>query len=390
MGKNMKFSLAYLLMVAGLFWFIGCGGTEQNQGNAANAQAAQKIPQGKDGKNKRPGNPGGQAMSATPVEVSLVIKGDIANYLLFSSSVETEFMTDIYPKISGEIVEIFYDEGRFVKKGTTIVKVDDREYKIQAERARVNYEQLKSETNRLTRLKEKDLVSVEEYDKAKFAMEQAKLDWELAQLNLEYTNIKAPFDGVITERFVRVGDRVNNSTKICTFTNLSEKIVVVYVPQNDIAKVVKNQEAVITTDVLPGKQWKGWVKRISPSVDKESGTFKVTVGIKDPENKLYPGLFVNAALVVDYHYNATLIPKNALVYESEKAFFYLVKNNIAKKIELDKGFEDAQKVEVNSGATVGDSIVVIGQNALKDGLPVRILKTRTYSWQNTQSELSRK
>jgi membrane fusion protein (multidrug efflux system) len=335
---------------------------------------------------------GNRNMAATPVEVTRVVRGDIANYLLFSSAVETENTTDLYPKVSGEIMEIYYDEGQFVKKNQVIMKIDDRQYRIQAERARVNYEQLKSELSRLSRLKEKDLVSEEEYDKAKFSVEQAKLDWDLSKLNLEYTNIRAPFDGVVAERFVNIGDRVATTTKLLTFTNLREKIVKIYVPQNDIINVFRGQKAVITTDIMPGLEFEGWVKRISPVIDPTSGTFKVTVGIRDPKNQMNPGIFVNVSLIVKYHTNTLLIPKSALIYESEKAFYYLIKNGKALKTELKKGFEDAYKVEVLNSIAEGDTVVVVGQNALKNDVPVKIIKERHYAWQGNaiQAKVSQK
>lgn len=321
------------------------------------------------------------ARAATPVEVSRVVEGEIASYLLFSSSVETENTADLYPKVSGEIVQIFYDEGQFVRQGEPIFQLDDREYRLQAERARVNYEQLTSELERMERLKEKELVSAEEYERVKFSVDQAKVDYELANLNLQYTRILAPFDGVVAERFVKLGDRVNPSTRLARFANLNEKIAVIYVPQYNYPNIYLKQEAVITSDNYPAEEFRGWIKRLSPAIDPASGTFKVTVGIRDPKNRLNPGMFVNVAIILDVHRNARLIPKTALVYESEKSFFYKVQQGKALKLELKKGYEDAQKVEVFNGIAVGDTVVVVGQNALKDGANVKVVKEVVFDWQ---------
>lgn len=372
-----------IFFIISLFLMIlsGCGSNEAKENHSQTP--SRKSPKGDSLKNSM--NNTRRLAAMTPVEITRVVRGNIANYLLFSSAVETEHTSDIFPKVSGEIIAIYKDEGQHVKKDEVIMKIDDREYKIQAERARVNYEQLKSELERLRKLKEKDLVSEEEFDKAKFSVEQAKLDWDLARLNLEYTNIRAPFDGVVAERFVNVGDRVNSSSKLFTITNLNEKIVKIYVPQNDIVHVFKGQKAIITTDILPEKEFEGWVKRISPVIDPSSGTFKVTVGVKDPSNLIHPGIFVNVSLIVNYHQNTLLIPKTSLVYESEKAFLYIIKNGKARKIELKRGYEDAQKVEVLAGIEEGDSVIVVGQNALKDNVPVKVVKIRTFSWQNANN-----
>ena len=377
LGDKLMNKLKFLITLIVTLLIIGCGDSNPEQKAG--------------GPGKRgfgPDSPGGKAQAGVPVEVTYLEKGDITNQLLFSSSLETENMTEIFPKINGEITKIIYDEGDNVKKGTVLLKIDDREYRLSEQRAMVNYQQLKSELARLKKLINQELVSQEEFEKNRYSVEQARLDWELAKLNLTYTNIKAPFPGVIAERSVNLGDRVQASTKLYILTNLTDKIVKIYIPQNEIANVKLKQPAVIQADVISDQQFEGWVKRISPMIDPQSGTFKVTIGVNDPENKILPGIFVNVALIVDSHKQTKLLPKSALVYESDRAYFFVVKGDSTVKVEIKRGFDDAKKVEVLNKIPAGTAVVVVGQNGLKDGSEIRIVSYKKYRWQKMQESFS--
>jgi RND family efflux transporter MFP subunit len=112
---------------------------------------------------------------------------------------------------------------------------------------------------------------------------------------------------------------------------------------------------------------------VSPVVDPQSGTFKITIGVKNKKNILRAGMFVNTHIVTATHENAVLIPKKAIVYENEQLSVYVVKDSIAKKINLKVGFQDHEKIESLEGIEEGDRIIVVGQAGLKNNTKVRIV-----------------
>ncbi len=323
--------------------------------------------------------------SAVPVEVTSVSKGDIANFLLFSSTLETEQTVEVYARVSGLVEAIYVDEGDRVKKGDKLLQIEKNEFELAEQKALVEYQKQKNNFERLKALEEQELLSVEEFENARLALKQAEIAWKQAALNLEYTTVTTPISGVVGDRNVDVGERVQTSTVLFSIANLDKKIVRVYVPQDEFTKCYKGQPAVITTGVLHGEKFSGYVKRISPVIDPESGTFKVTVAVKDPQNRLRPGMFVNAELIVDTHTNTQLIPKSALIYENERTYFFIVSSDSAVKVELDKGFEDAEKVEVMNKLPMDAKVVVLGQNGLKNGTHVKIIEEREYPWQTPSS-----
>ncbi len=366
------------LMLSGIL--VGCG----NRSEAPQAREATAAVKSK--KDARRSSMPKRSATAIPVEISYVTTGDIADYLMFSAALETEQTITVYSQINGLVVALFVEEGQWVNKGDSLLQLDPREYVLAEQKARVEYDKQLSNFQRLKGLKAKDLVSEEEFETARLNVKQAEIAWKQARLNLAYTTVRAPISGVVGERLVNLGARIQPSVALFTIANLTQKIVKVYVPQNDMAKVHRKQKAIITSDVLPGVSFEGWVKRISPIVDAQSGTFKVTVGVQDPRHQLKPGMFVNVHLIVDTHENVPLIPKTALVYENERSFFFVLEDKQVRKVELQKGYEDAEKVEVRNPIEPNTPVVVVGQNGLKEGNTVRVTRVRQYPWQKNFPE----
>lgn len=319
--------------------------------------------------------------SGIPVEVTSIIRGEIANYLLYNSTLETEQMADVYSRISGLVEELYVEESDRVNKDQALLQIEQDEYILEEEKARLQYDTQVSEFKRYEALKAKNLISEEEFETGRLALRQAELQWKQAKLNLDYTIVRAPIEGIVGERQVRLGDRIQTTTRLMVVSNPLEKVVKLYIPQDEIPNCFIHQLATITTDVFPDKEFAGWVKRISPIIDPTSGTFKVTVGVKDPKNELRPGMFVSANLVVDIRENTKLIPKAALYYENERTYFFIVESDTVKRLELKKGFEDAEKVEILNPISDSLKVVVVGKGGLKTGNKVNVVSEKTYDWQ---------
>jgi membrane fusion protein (multidrug efflux system) len=311
-----------------------------------------------------------------PVEVTTVERGTISDYILLSANLETERMADVFSRVQGLVEKIHVDEGDMVKKGQILMELEADEYKLAEEKANLNYQKQRSDFERLEAMYNQNLLSIEEFETAKFSMQGLEVDWKQAKLNLSYTRITAPISGVIGERSRKLGDRIQPTDQLFRVINTQEMIAVVYAPEKELGNVKKNQAAYITSDHLKGNQFEGWIKRVSPVVDPQSGTFKITVGVKNRENKLKAGMFVNAHIITSTHNDAILIPKTAIVYENEGMNVFVVKDSVANKVTLKVGFQDHEKVESLQGIEDGDQIIIVGQAGLKDGTRVRIVNVK--------------
>jgi membrane fusion protein (multidrug efflux system) len=309
---------------------------------------------------------------AVPVQVISPTRGDISSFLLYSSNVDSEKMVDIYPLTSGIIEKINYDEGDSVAKGTVLAVLDDREASINEKKAKINYEQLKAEFERQEDIFKQDLISKEDYERLRFRMENALLDWKQGQLLLSYTRITSPISGLVTKRHIKIGNKITTAQLTFSVVNVTEKIVVVNIPGQERAHLYLKQKSVINAGPL---EIQGSVIRISPAIDPESGTFKVTVDIKDPKNTLAVGQFVNVKIVKKIHKNVVLLTKDALIYDGGKIFVFIVnEENKASKKAIKTGFEDGARVEVVEGVSDKDRVVTAGKSSLRNNTLVKIIE----------------
>ena len=358
-----------LVLFFGLIYF-GCSESEGNN-ESKNSDDSTKVEKKNDDKSKDE-----KDSELIPVEVTEIRKGSISNYILLSTNLETESQADVFSRVQGIVKKIYNDVGDFVKSGQNLMELEADEYVLAEQRASLNYKKQEADFERLKSMYSEDLLSKEEFEQARYTTEALKVDWEQAKLNLSYTRIKSPINGVIGDRISKPGDRIQPTDKLFSVINTNEMIAVVYVPEKEINNVQKSQTAFITSDNLKNKRFTGWVKRVSPVIDPSSGTFKVTIGVKNSENTLRAGMFVNAYIVTDVHENAILIPKTAIVYENEAMSVFVVKDSIAHKITLDVGFQDHEKIESINDIHDGDKVIVVGQAGLKDQTKVKIVSVR--------------
>jgi RND family efflux transporter MFP subunit len=358
---------------------FSCGGGSAQNGDSTDSDStstdSSKAKNDQDGKSGEDKKKEIQA-DIIPVEVTTIKRGLISDFILLSTNLETEKMASVYSRVQGLVDNISAEEGDNVKKGQVLMTLEADEYVLAEEKARLNYLSQKSDFERLEAMFKENLLSKEEFEKARFTLQGLEVDWKQAKLNLSYTRITTPIAGVVGDRLIKPGDRIQTTDKLFSVINTSEMIAVVYAPEKELGSVVKNQSAYITSDHLAGEQYEGWIKRVSPVIDPQSGTFKITVGVKNKKNILRAGMFVNTHIITATHENAVLIPKTAIVYENEQMSIYVVKDSIANKVNLKVGFQDHEKIESLEGVEEGDRIIVVGQAGLKDKTKVRIVNER--------------
>ncbi|MEE3263085.1 MAG: efflux RND transporter periplasmic adaptor subunit [Candidatus Latescibacterota bacterium] len=312
---------------------------------------------------------------SVPVEIASAQRGDISSYLMFSSTIATEAAVEIHPETNGRVEAVLVEEGDHVEAGQILVKLDDEQVLIEERESEVELNHLEGGYKRTEEMFRRRLISTQEYEDKLYQLEQARLRREKAQLALEHTHIRAPFSGVLTTRSVQVGARVGPGGKLFDLVKREDLIARVHVPGQYLREVQVRQAAQIESDFLRDMVFEGYVKRISPVVDPQSGTFKVTLGIHDQWEHLRPGIFVTARIITDTHAGAILIPKEAIVYDGSDRFVFVVRDSTAHRVKLDAGFENSRFVEARSEIADTTQVIVVGQNGLKDQARISVVAT---------------
>jgi membrane fusion protein (multidrug efflux system) len=314
------------------------------------------------------------AAEAVPVEVAPVVRGPISAFLSYNSALETEAIVDIYPQTAGQVDTLLVEEGSVVKAGDPLLKIDERELRVDVEESSINYQHQLQGFARIEDLHQRNLINPQEFENNRYQLDQARLRDERAKLRLSYATVRAPFDGVVASRETQVGARVGTGTKLFSLVKLDEIVARVFVPGRYLSVVAADQPAIVTSEFLPGRALQGWVKRLSPVIDPKSGTFRVTIGVRgERPSDLPPGLFVNVRILTDTRPDALLIPKRAVVYEGGERYVFTVADGKVTKQRLNAGYEDPETIEILSGLAPGTPVVVLGQAGLKDGAQVRVV-----------------
>jgi RND family efflux transporter MFP subunit len=310
--------------------------------------------------------------AAVPVEVIAVSRRTISSFLETNGTLEAENEVDIVARVAGPIVELATEEGRIVKKGQLLARIDKKQTAAQVEVARVSLAEATRAHERAKAARESEIISQEVYDQALAKMESAQAQLSNAQINLDYTDIAAPFGGIIIERAVKFADNVTANQKLFRISDFDPLLCPIQVPEKELSRLKIGQPARISVEAWPEEPFPAKVLRISPVVDATTGTIKVTLAVAT-RGKLRPGMFASVFLEMDTHANALAIPKTALSFESFGDTVYVANEGIAVRRDLEVGFEEEEFVEVLGGLSEGERVIVIGQDGLSDGTPVNIL-----------------
>ena len=353
--------LAYWSIALAMAGTLACGGEEEAEESAA--------------QNQRGGRPGmggpARTGASIPVEVKTVDRGNIAATLLTYTSLEAERHVDVVSRTQGLVKTILIEEGDRVEEGQPLAQLDTDALALTLQEREVNMNSLESNYNRSRELQEQELLSSQEFEQTKFQYEAARTQYESAKLQLAYATIRSPFGGIITERLIEVGNLVNANDVVFRTADLDPLLARIHVPEKDIGQVRPGQSVRINVEGS-NQTHTGRVARISPIVDPQSGTVKVTVEIRDRRGTLRPGMFTTVNLVIAIHEEVLQIEKKALVAEAEGSYAFLFQDGTAEKRLLQIGIAEGDYVEVLSGLSDGDSIITVGQEGLRNGAPVRI------------------
>ncbi|MDX1591132.1 MAG: efflux RND transporter periplasmic adaptor subunit [Balneolaceae bacterium] len=309
-----------------------------------------------------------------PVEVSNVSRGDISAYYSNTATLDAEQEATVVSKVRGIIETLYVEEGDQVQAGQVIAKIEDEQYQIEVNRAKATLERLESEYLRNQSLFERELISAEVYQNAKFEYESQKATYDLAVLNLEHTSVRSPISGVISMRYVKAGNMVTTDQRLYRVTDFSPLQAILHVPEHELSKIKKDQRVELRVDAIPGETFVGHVERTSPVVDSETGTFKVTIYVDETRGQLRPGMFARVKIVYDTRQNTRMIPKSAVLTEDLSNSVFVVRDSVAFKKSIRTGYTNGTNIEVIEGLDDGEIVVTIGQTSLQDSSRVSVIE----------------
>lgn len=349
--------LAVVLLVAVLYPKFG------PKTDSSAREEAPKEASGKQGKS------GKRAVLAqyTVIQPKLMVeKVNAAGSLTADEEVDLAFES------SGRVVLLNVQEGKRVKKGELIAKINDDELLAQREKLLVQIKLSEAKEFRQKTLLQKDAVSQESYDQSMTELSSLKADLEQVDAKIKKCKIIAPFDGTIGFRNLSPGAYATPSTVVARLVRLRPIKIDFSIPEKYAGVVASGKRIQFKAD---GKMnaFEAKVYAVEPKVDPATRTIAVRALYANAREELLPGRYVSVEVFVQSFPNALAIPSESLVPELDGEKVYVVNKGKAKAVKVYTGIRTESEIQIINGLQPGDTVVTTGILQMRDGISVKLL-----------------
>ena len=325
---------------------------------------------------------------AVPVMVGRVQKIQERETISVSGTVSTpDSPTSASFLVSGKVVFVGPREGDHVNKGQRLASIDPTDYRLslaaakaQADQALVSYKRAEDEHRRMKMLYDSNSLAPNDYQKFRAAYDSAGQQYEqavasekLSRKHLADATLYSPISGFISKRSIEPGDTASSGSSVFEIVQMDPVEVNVGVPETDVHLVRIGQKAEIAVPALPGKSFQGTVRVINVSADPSTRTYMTRITVPNPEHTLRIGMVAEATIRGDRIVPMTTLPGDAVIRDPQGAtqvFVYYPdqKRVYAKRVEIGAAVD--KDVEIKSGLSGNELIVVAGQTKLRNGIVV--------------------
>jgi multidrug efflux pump subunit AcrA (membrane-fusion protein) len=364
--------------------------------------------------------------SATPAAVSVTasaaLEQPIARFIRATGSLTAEEQADVAAEIRARVISTPIERGTPVREGDELVRLSSAEAAAQAAEAEANaaqiearlgltagspfdvnavpevrtarasYDLAESEFGRIRALLDQRVVSQSEFDQRRTQMEAARQQYEgarnaaaqqfqalqaararvtLARKALADTVVRAPFNGLVSERLVSVGDYVTSGTTVATIVRIDPLRVRLTVPEQFVAAVGIGQAVSFEVDAYAGRRFEGRIRYVSPALESNQRALTVEAVVPNPGRELKPGLFATARIELAAPTPGIVVPLEAVVTNAGTSRVYVLTGNRAEERLVTLGQTVGGHVEVTGGLKAGERVATTGTAQLRDGATVQ-------------------
>ena len=313
------------------------------------------------------------------VLVTHISGGSPSRTIEVPASIHGYIETPVYAKVAGYMKTINVDKGDHVKAGEVIALIESPETDKQVADARSFYWIQNVTDVRNQQLVRQAVIAQQLADDSHSAMLQAKAAYEQQLAMQQYEVVRAPFDGIVTARYVDPGTLIPQATTPSATPNIpiiamatqAPLRVYAYVPQSLSSFIKDGDPASITVIDFPNRNFTGTITRHPEALDQTTRTMLVEVDLQNQDSALLPGMYANMKMTAHVTESSLTAPDDALVFRNNKIYLPVVRDNHLKLVSVTLGHDDGYTVEVNGDLTAGDQIAVNVGEAAHDGEPVQ-------------------
>jgi membrane fusion protein (multidrug efflux system) len=308
---------------------------------------------------------------AIPVDVQVVTSGRLVDQVQVNGSTRPDETVVISSEISGKIEEILFKEGRTVKEGAILFRLNADELQAQRDKLVVQKRLSEKIAERLRGLYEKEGVSLQDYEVAEAEVDQFEAEIKQLDVQLGKTEIRAPFSGRVGLREVSKGSYVSPGTSLVTLVRLNPLRIQFAVPEKYSTSVKMGQKVdfYLTGD---NEARQARVVAAAPTIDANTRTLTFEARASNPGSQIPAGAFAKVEVQLSAYDSALMVPTEAVIPELGGKKLFLYKGGIVEAREVTTGIRKADEVQILSGIASGDTVITTGVLQIRPGASVRI------------------
>jgi membrane fusion protein (multidrug efflux system) len=316
------------------------------------------------------GAAGPAAMPPMPVDVDTARAQSVVEAVRANGRIEAIQSIELRPDEQGRITRLLFREGQRVAAGAPLVKIDDKLLLAQAERAAAERDLAQQQLERVQRLRAENASSAADLERAQAASRSAEAALNVLRLQIERTTVRAPFAGVVGQRFVSLGDYVTSASRLLTLQTVDPQHAVIDVPERHAVRLAPGQHIDFSVAAQPGRMFRAQVEFIDPVVQQTSRTITVKARATNPDGVLRPGMFIEARLATSTREGAIVVPEDAVQPLRTANVVWAVVDGKASRREVRIGSRSQGFAEILSGVAAGELVVVGGLERMAEGMPL--------------------
>ena len=315
------------------------------------------------------------------VEASTINLRPVSHEQILSGTLEATTSVRLHNEEAGQITQMPFHEGDVVKQGALLIALDSDMIKAELDKAIAQRQQADIDYKRLKKLLPKKLASEEEVARSLTTLNIAKAEEQVQQLRMDRAHIRAPFDGVVSQRNNEPGDAVSAHSHILSLIKPDSLLIKVNVSDQWLSLVDKGDAMQLTIDALGDIEHTAYIERIHPAISTTTRKGTIELVLRPVPEQARAGQMART------HFKSPaverlVIPTHAVHHDIDGAYAYIIVNNeagenIAQKRQLKKGLQFGEWTEIISGIEIGDKLITKGFLGLRDGKVVTIVEHKT-------------
>lgn len=317
------------------------------------------------------GNAGTDRLEVEAVELDYET---VEDRIYSTGTIQANEVVELATEGSGIITEIYFEEGSQVEAGDLLLKINDSELQAQKQRAQFRLNLAEQREERQARLLDRGGISQDDYDATLNEVNVLKSELRLIDAQIEKTELKAPFTGILGLKYASPGAYITPSSRIASLQEVNPVKIDFSIPERYIAKIRAGITINFTVQGVDST-FIGEVYAVEPRVDTETRTLQIRALSENDGNLLYPGAFANIELILDQINDALMVPAIAIIPELNAQKVYVSNNGTVEQRMVNTGIRTSEKVQVIEGLQRGDVVLTTGLLQVRPGMEVNVTET---------------